>query len=246
MRIPIAYCLGLAGAHRGPAPRLDLARAATLTFEEPDLVRFPALDLPVARSKQAARRRLYSTPPTRWQSASSCRADSILPGFRLWSRPHWRRRRAEIGRKHRKASMKHFLLTMIQDRWLANSCPKLPQRHPRRSARVRGSSGNRVDGFRFSVWDQHAGLGRARHADSVLFVLTVVVFFHELGHFLVARWYGVRVLVFSIGFGPEIFGFNDRHGTRWKLSAIPLGGYVKFFGDDNAASVPDQAATCRA
>jgi regulator of sigma E protease len=75
-----------------------------------------------------------------------------------------------------------------------------------------------------------------------LFVLTLVVFFHELGHFLIARWAGVRVLVFSIGFGPELFGFNDRHGTRWKVSAIPLGGYVKFFGDDNAASVPDQAA----
>ena len=70
----------------------------------------------------------------------------------------------------------------------------------------------------------------------------VVVFFHELGHFLVARWCGVQVLVFSIGFGPEIVGFNDRHGTRWKISAIPLGGYVKFFGDENAASVPDQAA----
>ncbi|MEA2928638.1 MAG: regulator of sigma protease [Hyphomicrobiales bacterium] len=73
-----------------------------------------------------------------------------------------------------------------------------------------------------------------------LFVLTIVVFFHELGHFLVARWCGVRVLVFSIGFGPELFGFNDRHATRWKVSAIPLGGYVKFFGDENAASVPDQ------
>ena len=74
-----------------------------------------------------------------------------------------------------------------------------------------------------------------------LFVLTIVVFFHELGHFLVARWCGIRVLVFSIGFGPELVGFNDRHGTRWKISAIPLGGYVKFFGDDNAASVPDTA-----
>jgi regulator of sigma E protease len=75
-----------------------------------------------------------------------------------------------------------------------------------------------------------------------LFVLTIVVFFHELGHFLIARWCGVRVLTFSIGFGPELVGFNDRRGTRWKLSAIPLGGYVKFFGDDNAASVPDQDA----
>jgi regulator of sigma E protease len=75
-----------------------------------------------------------------------------------------------------------------------------------------------------------------------LFVLSLVVFFHELGHFLVARWCGVRVLVFSIGFGPELFGFNDRTGTRWKISAIPLGGYVKFLGDENAASVPDTAA----
>jgi regulator of sigma E protease len=72
-----------------------------------------------------------------------------------------------------------------------------------------------------------------------LFVLSLVVFFHELGHFLIARWCGVRILVFSIGFGPEIVGFNDRYGTRWKIAAIPLGGYVKFFGDENAASVPD-------
>src|SRR2546429_7259534 len=75
-----------------------------------------------------------------------------------------------------------------------------------------------------------------------LFVLTLVVFFHELGHFLIARLCGVKVSVFSIGFGPELVGFNDPHGTRWKLSLIPLGGYVKFFGDDNAASAPDRAA----
>jgi len=75
-----------------------------------------------------------------------------------------------------------------------------------------------------------------------LFVLTIVVFFHELGHFLVARWFGIRVLVFSIGFGPEIIGFYDRYCTRWKISAVPLGGYVKFFGDDNAASAPDHEA----
>jgi regulator of sigma E protease len=76
-----------------------------------------------------------------------------------------------------------------------------------------------------------------------LFVLTIVVFFHELGHFLVARWCGIKVLTFSLGFGPELAGFYDRHGTRWKISAVPLGGYVKFFGDDNAASVPDRAAS---
>src|SRR5260221_10024961 len=72
-----------------------------------------------------------------------------------------------------------------------------------------------------------------------LFSLTVIVFFHELGHFLVARLCGIRVLIFSIGFGPELVGFYDRRGTRWKISAIPLGGYVKFFGDENEASVPD-------
>src|ERR671916_445246 len=75
-----------------------------------------------------------------------------------------------------------------------------------------------------------------------LFVLTIVVFVHELGHFLVGRWCGVGVNAFSIGFGPELIGFTDRHGTRWKLAAIPLGGYVKFFGDENAASVPDNSA----
>lgn len=75
-----------------------------------------------------------------------------------------------------------------------------------------------------------------------LFVLTVVVFVHELGHFLIARWCGVRVLVFSIGFGRELVGLTDRHGTRWKIAAVPLGGYVKFFGDENVASVPDRAS----
>lgn len=72
-----------------------------------------------------------------------------------------------------------------------------------------------------------------------LIVLTVLVFVHELGHYLVARRNGVRIEVFSIGFGPELFGFTDRVGTRWKFSAIPLGGYVKMFGDADAASTPD-------
>lgn len=73
-------------------------------------------------------------------------------------------------------------------------------------------------------------------------VFTPIVFIHELGHFLVARWCGIRIDTFSIGFGKELFGFDDRHGTHWQVSAIPLGGYVKFTGDENAASVPDQAA----
>lgn len=69
-----------------------------------------------------------------------------------------------------------------------------------------------------------------------VFVLTAVVFVHEMGHYLIGRWCGIGVKAFSIGFGPELFGFNDRRGTRWKLCAIPLGGYVKFVGDMNATS----------
>jgi regulator of sigma E protease len=63
-----------------------------------------------------------------------------------------------------------------------------------------------------------------------LLLLTILVFVHEYGHYIVARWCGVRVEVFSIGFGPELIGRYDKHGTRWKISAIPLGGYVKMFG----------------
>ena len=76
-----------------------------------------------------------------------------------------------------------------------------------------------------------------------LFYVTLVVFIHELGHFMMARAFGARVDAFSIGFGPEIFGFNDKRGTRWKLSWIPVGGYVKFAGDADAASTPDRGAT---
>lgn len=78
-----------------------------------------------------------------------------------------------------------------------------------------------------------------------LAVLTLVVFIHELGHFLVARWCGVRVQAFSIGFGPEIAGFYDRHGTRWKLCWIPLGGYVRFIDDESAASNSSRDALTR-
>lgn len=73
-------------------------------------------------------------------------------------------------------------------------------------------------------------------------LLTVIVFVHEMGHYLVARWNGVAIQTFSLGFGPEMVGFTDRHGTRWRLSAIPLGGYVRFVGDMNAASMPDPSA----
>ena len=75
-----------------------------------------------------------------------------------------------------------------------------------------------------------------------LLVMTIIVFFHELGHFAVARRFGVKVDTFSIGFGREIVGWTDRHGTRWKIGWLPLGGYVKFVDDENAASAPAAGA----
>src|SRR6516164_5893847 len=80
------------------------------------------------------------------------------------------------------------------------------------------------------------GHGALHYVGWFLVILTLLVFVHEFGHYFVARWNGVRVEVFSIGFGPELFGRRDRAGTRWKFSAIPLGGYIKMLGDSNAAS----------
>ena len=73
-----------------------------------------------------------------------------------------------------------------------------------------------------------------------LILITVVVFIHEYGHYYFAKKYGVGVTDFSIGFGREIFGWNDKSGTRWKICWIPLGGYVKFFGDRNVFSQSEQ------
>lgn len=72
-----------------------------------------------------------------------------------------------------------------------------------------------------------------------IIVISVLVFIHEFGHFWVARLNGIKIEVFSIGFGRELFGFNDKHGTRWKFCLIPMGGYVKMFGDKNPASQTD-------
>ena len=87
-----------------------------------------------------------------------------------------------------------------------------------------------------------AVLGFFESAFSILFLFTIVVFFHELGHYWVARRCGVVVDVFSIGFGKEIAGFTDKAGTRWRFAIVPLGGYIKMRGDENAASMPSQSA----
>ncbi len=75
-----------------------------------------------------------------------------------------------------------------------------------------------------------------------ILVMNGIVFFHELGHYLVGRWCGVKVEAFSLGFGPELLAYVDSHGTRWRLALFPLGGYVKFLGDADAASGQDAAA----
>ena len=74
-------------------------------------------------------------------------------------------------------------------------------------------------------------------------VLSIIVFIHEYGHFQVGRWFGVKIEAFSIGFGKELVGYTDKHGTRWKICPWPIGGYVKFEGDANAASMPDGNVT---
>ena len=83
---------------------------------------------------------------------------------------------------------------------------------------------------------QAAGSGVWIYGGTFILVLSLLVFVHEWGHYIIARLCGVRVDSFSIGFGKEIWGFNDRNGTRWKISLIPLGGYVKMFGDTDPAS----------
>lgn len=82
----------------------------------------------------------------------------------------------------------------------------------------------------------------AHNIFSFIFVLSVIVFIHEYGHYWVAKKAGVKIESFSIGFGKELFGWNDKAGCRWKLSLVPLGGYVKMFGDEGAASNPDDEA----
>lgn len=85
-----------------------------------------------------------------------------------------------------------------------------------------------------------AGLtGMLHYAWSFFVVLSVIVFIHEFGHYIVAKWCGVKIDAFSIGFGREICGWTDKSGTRWKISLIPMGGYVRMFGDAGAASTPD-------
>jgi regulator of sigma E protease len=114
--------------------------------------------------------------------------------------------------------------------------PQMPPQEPRLQPR-----------FSFAVEDEFMdSVTQPGFLFSVLMFLVVLgplVVIHELGHYWAGRWFGVHAEVFSIGFGRELFGWTDKRGTRWKVAAIPLGGYVKFFGDMNAASQPDPNAS---
>ncbi len=91
----------------------------------------------------------------------------------------------------------------------------------------------------FQIFSMHFSNLILHYFIPFILLISFIVFIHEFGHFIVARWCGVKVDAFAIGFGRELWGFNDRKNTRWKICLIPLGGYVKMFGDKNEASVPD-------
>lgn len=94
-----------------------------------------------------------------------------------------------------------------------------------------------MESFESLLW---LAKGLLIYTPAFLVAILIIVFVHEFGHFIVARWCGVKIEAFSIGFGREITGWFDKHGTRWKLCLLPLGGYVKFLGDSNAASMPEK------
>ncbi|TPW04053.1 MAG: 1-deoxy-D-xylulose-5-phosphate reductoisomerase, partial [bacterium] len=204
MRTPIAYALGWPNRIEAPAPKLDLAAIATLTFESPDPVRFPALRL--------AREALKAGGSA---AAVMNAANEIAVAAFLNRRIGF----LDI------AQVVERTIDGVEQRRATSRRPWSDALPDSRSTMELSTLLNSVI---HGVW---------YYVVIFLLILTVVVFVHELGHFLVARWNGVRVDVFSIGFGPEIWGWTDpKTGTRWRFSLVPLGGYVKFFGDADAAS----------
>ena len=226
MRTPIAHALAWPRRIQSPAQRLDLAALGKLTFEAPDRERFPCLALAESCLRQGGLSRHH---PQRRER--DCRR-------RLPRSPHRFLRHRARGRGD-----------TVRGRHQSSACRGSGERAGGRppgagSRRKRCAARSRHEPRRSGELRVQALTGLLHWAPlglpAFLFVITVVVFFHELGHFLVARACGVAVEVFSIGFGPAIFGWNDKHGTRWKVSWIPLGGYVKFAGDADAASTPDR------
>ena len=236
MRIPIANALRHRRRLAMRLPRLDLAAISRLSFETADEARFPCLAL--AR----AALRAGGAMPTILNAANEIagrsvhgRPDRLLRRIGDVVEAVCSRLAGQAAPARPPPSKKRSRSTQEADRWRG---PHVPAERSGSGALKRAPG----RGWHGSCqYDRRSdGLVSVRPCSSFLVVLTVVVFVHEFGHFWVGRRCGVGVTAFSIGFGPELFGWTDRHGTRWKISAIPLGGYVKFVGDVNAASVPGQ------
>ena len=225
MRTPIAHALGWPRRISSPSRRLDLATLGQLIFQPPAHDRFPALNLAIGTMRSGG------LAPTVLNAANEIAVQAFLD---------------------RRIGFLDIPRVVEAKRWKKIS-----------AATVRRGPGHGADrrcaGARAGARDLRAGGALRRDMGmpasvltgwlltptgllAFLCYITLVVFVHEMGHFLMARGFGAKVEVFSVGFGPEIFGFNDRRGTRWKLSWIPVGGYVKFVGDADAASTPDRAA----
>ena len=209
MRIPIAYALAWPERMETPAQRLDLAAIARLDFEAPDAARFPALRLAREALEAGGRR------PIVLNAANEVAVADFLAGA--------------IGFPDIAAMVEEAL----DERRFRQSAG--------RSTTCLRSTGRRA---RASIGDE--GELPLMFPQPPLWLILVafvcalgpLVFFHELGHYLVARLFEVPAEIFSIGFGRELFGWTDRQGTRWKVGWLPLGGYVKFVGDMNPASNP--------
>ena len=209
MRIPIAYALAWPERIETPAQRLDFAAIARLDFEAPDLARFPSLRL--AREALEA----GGAAPIVLNAANEAAVAAFLAG-RLAFPEIAETRRGRAGE-------------------LGLRCPRLNRRRARdrpRNAVARrcgGDGGLPVTLPNPPLWLILVGFVCA---------LGPLVFFHELGHYLVARMFRIPAETFSIGFGRELIGWTDRQGTRWKVAWLPLGGYVRFVGDMGPASNP--------
>ena len=227
MRTPIAYALAWPDRIETPTKRLDLAAIGRLTFEAPDEERFPALR--VAREALVA----GGGAPTVLNAANETAVHAFLEG--------------RIGFLDIVETVERTLAA-IPEGALESLDDVYNFDNAAREVAAGLSRSNRTpvyccsNGFAMIAF-LHSGLS---YIVPFLLVLTVLVFVHEFGHYFIARWNGVRVEVFSIGFGPELFGWWDRAGTRWKFSAIPLGGYVKMFGDSDASSGMPVAGLARA
>ena len=209
MRIPIAYALAWPERLETPAQRLDLAAIARLDFEAPDATRFPALRL--AREALEA----GGAAPIVLNAANEVAVARFLAGAIRFT---------DIARSSKRRSMS---ADFVNPRSIADVL------EIDRTTRSRADSAMKAN---LPLMFPQPPLWLILVA--FVCALGPLVFFHELGHYLVARLFKIPAEVFSIGFGRELFGWTDRQGTRWKVAWLPLGGYVRFVGDMTPASNP--------